>query len=182
MKSISTEYSILRFEEKDAADLAVLEALCFALPWSEEQYRKVLRAGPDEHSNSPGPAECGPDAIFSLPAPVFGMRAEDGCIAAYLSLGLHHTARELEIYNIAVRPELRGTGLGHLLLSFALGQAAERGFLRAVLEVRPSNEAAMALYSRLGFATCGRRKGYYTDTGEDALVLECMLNGQLQPC
>ena len=169
MKSTSTAYSIIRFEEKDAAGLAALEAVCFTLPWSEEQYKTVLRAGADTLAALPEPD------FFLLPAPIFGMRKGDGGIAAYLSLGLHHAAGELEIYNIAVCPQLRCAGLGHALLSFALREAAARGFSRAVLEVRPSNDAALALYSRLGFTACGRRKGYYTDTGEDALVLECAL-------
>lgn len=176
MESVSTEYSILRFEEKDAAGLAALEAVCFTLPWSEEQYKAVLRAGADKLAGLPEQDKEGVKALFLLPAPIFGMRAKNGGIAAYLSLGLHHAATELEIYNIAVRPELRGAGLGYKLLSFALCEAAARGFLRAVLEVRPSNNAALALYSRLGFTTCGRRKCYYTDTGEDALVLECVLS------
>lgn len=175
MKSVSAEYSILRFEEKDAAGLAALEAVCFTLPWSEEQYKTMLRAEADKLAALPEPAKKEVEALFLLPAPIFGMRAKDGSIAAYVSLGLHHAASELEIYNIAVRPELRGAGLGHKLLSFALREAVARGFSRAVLEVRPSNSAALALYTRLGFTTCGRRKRYYTGTGEDALVLECIL-------
>ena len=158
MKSACAEYSILLFEEKDAKDLASLEARCFSLPWSEEQYRVILRAG-----SGPG---------FLQPAPVFGIRSADDQIAAYLSLGLHHAAAELEVYNIAVRPDLRGQGFAHALLAFALREAAQHGFTRAILEVRPSNTPALALYERLGFTLCGRRKKYYTDTGEDALVLE----------
>lgn len=171
MKSACTEYSILPCEEKDAEELAALEALCFSLPWSVEQYKVVLRAADLGHEtlNTGNPWE-----LFG-PVAVLGMRGVDKSIAAYLSLGLYHAAGELEVYNIAVRPDLRGKGLGHSLLAFALRKASLAGYCRAVLEVRPSNAPALALYERLGFTLCGRRKGYYADTGEDALVLESVL-------
>ena len=171
MKNACTEYSILPCEEKDAEELAALEVLCFSLPWSVEQYRLVLRAAEVKHGSS----NAGEPLDLSGPVAVLGMRGGDGSLAAYLSLGLYHAAGELEVYNIAVRPDLRGKGLGRTLLVFALQKAALAGFTRAVLEVRPSNAPALALYERLGFTLCGRRKGYYTDTGEDALVLESAL-------
>ena len=48
----------------------------------------------------------------------------------------------------------------------------------AFLEVRPTNTEALGLYERLGFRVIGRRKGYYFDTGEDALVMEARLSGE----
>lgn len=160
-------------KEEDAPELAALEAACFALPWSEEQYRKLLSRGatpPDED----GPRAAGrtdePPAV--LPAtPVFGLRAANGELAAYVCLGVYQAIREMEIYNIAVRDSFRRKGLGKRLLFHALDAARRAGIGRALLEVRPSNAAALALYASAGFAVCGCRRKYYKDSGEDALIL-----------
>lgn len=149
--------TILALEEKDAAELARLESACFSTPWTEEQYKRIL-------AEAPGGS-----------APVFGIRAARGELVAYLALGVHHTAGELEVYNIAVDPAHRRRGLAARLLSSALGAAARRGVRTAFLEVRAGNAAALALYGSQGFVRCGIRKGYYANTGEDALVLSCDL-------
>ena len=156
-------YTILRLGGKDASDVAALEALCFSLPWSEEQYRALLSAAAREAS--------GGSEGFSVLA--LGARAKDGRLVGYVLLGVHHGSRELEVYNIAVREGFRQNGLGRVLLAHALGAAYEWGIERAVLEVRAGNAPALALYEKFGFTPCGRRKGYYADTGEDALVMQC---------
>ena len=61
------------------------------------------------------------------------------------------------------------------LMAGLLDLARLLGCCRVVLDVRPSNVAALALYTKMGFAPCGRRPGYYQDNGEDALVMECLL-------
>lgn len=149
-------YSIVVLGEKDAPELAALEAECFSSSWTEERYRDIFSAM----------------AAHRLPPfMAFGLREKDGTLAAYVSLGLYHAARELEVYNIAVRESRRRRGYGAILLGRVL-EAAKRGaFTRAVLEVRTSNAPALALYTGAGFLEYGRRKGYYADTGEDALVL-----------
>lgn len=78
---------------------------------------------------------------------------------------------EAHILTIAVRPELRGQGIGRWLLLHLLNEAREASCTGVVLEVRPSNAAALRLYERLGFAVIGRRKRYYPDK-ENALVLQ----------
>ncbi len=84
-------------------------------------------------------------------------------------------AGEVHLLNIAVHPERRRQGLGMVLVEkmkqFALSQNAQRIYL----EVRPSNLAARRLYLRTRFEEKGRRKRYYTDTGEDAIIMafEC---------
>lgn len=165
-------------KEEDAPELAALEAACFALPWSEEQYRNLLRRNapaPDEDCpRAAGPGQAGPadEPPATLPpTPVFGLRAANGELAAYVCLGVYQAIREMEIYNIAVRASLRRMGLGNLLLFHALDAARRAGIARALLEVRPSNAAALALYASAGFAVCGCRKKYYKDSGEDALIL-----------
>jgi len=82
---------------------------------------------------------------------------------------------EVLINNIAVRADRRGLGLGRQLLRHALSDGRASGCRAAYLEVRPSNEAAIRLYRSHGFETIMRRKGYYSDTREDALVMRATL-------
>lgn len=160
-----TNYSIVALEEKDAAELAALELACFSTAWTGEQYRAALGAA--------GRGTAGPVRTLQdlPPFMVFGLRYSDKKLAAYISLMLHPEAREIEIYNIAVRQSLRRKYCATVLLRHILSLAQSWGVLRAVLEVRSSNVAALALYAQAGFLECGRRKGYYADTGEDALIL-----------
>lgn len=90
---------------------------------------------------------------------------------------------ELQLVNIAVRPDLRGQGLGRKLLNHLLREAQIRAAEKIFLEVRPSNQAAIGLYERLGFKVLYRRPRYYTPEGEDALVmvLELLSGGNPQP-
>ncbi len=75
------------------------------------------------------------------------------------------------LLNIAVRPDARNRGIGRSLLLECIRRSALAGGRRIHLEVRPSNETAIRMYHREGFRFVGVRKGYYTDTGEDAIVL-----------
>jgi ribosomal-protein-alanine N-acetyltransferase len=78
---------------------------------------------------------------------------------------------ELHINNLAVVPEARGRGVASALLTRVLDDAVATGATRALLEVRRSNDAALRLYGRFGFAVTTVRRGYYTHPDEDALVL-----------
>lgn len=80
-------------------------------------------------------------------------------------------ASDLDIHNIAVHPASRRQGVGRLLLGALIDEAKSRGLNRVTLEVRKSNAAAQQLYLSSGFVTQGIRKGYYSDDGEDALVM-----------
>lgn len=144
----SKEGRCVRMTAEDARALAALESRCFALPWTEEAFAEAL-AGP----------------AFSA----FGIRGESpGELVGYI--GVYHTPDEVEILNIAVRADRRRLGCGRLLMAAALREAEETGILRAVLEVRTGNTPAIALYESFGFEKAGRRRGYYHDTGEDALI------------
>ncbi|MCY4485787.1 MAG: ribosomal protein S18-alanine N-acetyltransferase [Deltaproteobacteria bacterium] len=79
---------------------------------------------------------------------------------------------ELDIHNVAVHPGHRRLGVGRAMLESLIDRASERGFRRMTLEVRRSNDAAQALYLSLGFEFCGLRRGYYSDNGEDAWLME----------
>ena len=78
---------------------------------------------------------------------------------------------EAHVTNIAVHPGWRGKGIGERLMRELMRRARQRGARRATLEVRKSNAVARRLYERLGFVARGVRKGYYTDTNEDAILM-----------
>ncbi|MDE5878545.1 MAG: ribosomal protein S18-alanine N-acetyltransferase, partial [Desulfovibrio sp.] len=135
-----------------------LERRCFSLPWSEAQCR----------------------AAFGQPAfAAFGLWSAEALVA-YISLyhagapadASYPPCGELEILNLAVAPAARRQGCGRRLLALALQAGRKVGMQKAILEVREGNHAALALYRTCGFVQVGRRRRYYADTGEDALVLE----------
>lgn len=78
---------------------------------------------------------------------------------------------EAHITNVAVHPNHRGQKIGHILMLHLMAQALERGVHKMTLEVRPSNIYAQKLYTCLGFEGVGRRKGYYSDNNEDAIIM-----------
>lgn len=81
---------------------------------------------------------------------------------------------EVHLLNITVRASLHGQGYGRLLLDEAVSAARNRGMTTMLLEVRPSNPRAIAIYQRYGFMRIGHRKGYYpavNQTREDAIVM-----------
>lgn len=80
-------------------------------------------------------------------------------------------ADQAHINNLAVRPELRGRGLGLQMLEAVIDEARRLGAESLALEVRRSNVAAQRLYKRAGFRENGVRKSYYTQPVEDALLL-----------
>jgi len=82
---------------------------------------------------------------------------------------------ELHIATFATHPEYRGKGIGRKLLLRALQSAKAEGATRSFLEVRESNDVAQNMYRSFGFVEDGRRKEYYKDNGEDAILMS--LNG-----
>lgn len=78
---------------------------------------------------------------------------------------------ELHILKVAVIRQWRRFGVGGWLLGKCLGLSSKEGAQKAYLCVRPSNQAAVCLYHKLGFQTIGESPGYYSETGENALVM-----------
>ena len=78
---------------------------------------------------------------------------------------------EAHLTTIAVRPDLRGKGYGELLLIDCLDASMQKGAETMTLEVRLTNESAQKLYRKYGFAIAGRRKNYYSEINEDALIM-----------
>lgn len=142
----------VRLATEDAPALSSLESRCFALPWTEQAFAEAF-AGKTFHAFG----------IRETASPL-SPRELAGYIAVY------HTPDEVEILNIAVREDRRRHGYGRLLMATALQDAKETGILQGVLEVRISNAPAIHLYESFGFRQAGKRRGYYQDTGEDALI------------
>ncbi|TFE00709.1 ribosomal protein S18-alanine N-acetyltransferase [Jeotgalibacillus salarius] len=100
----------------------------------------------------------------------------DGKIAGYCGLWL--VMDEAHITNVAVVPELRGHQLGKKMMVKVMDMLRSEGATMMTLEVRVSNHIAQSLYEGLGFSKGGIRKNYYSDNGEDALVMWVKLNEQ----
>ena len=89
-----------------------------------------------------------------------------------LALGCYWAIlEEAHITILAVDPSYSRQGLGQAMLVAMLASARQRGLERTTLEVRASNQSAIALYQKFGCLEAGRRRRYYEDTGEDALIL-----------
>ena len=93
----------------------------------------------------------------------------DGQLAGYV--GSQTVLDEADMMNLAVDPACRRQGIARALVEALTAALAERGVRSLTLEVRASNEGAIALYRTLGFAQVGRRPNYYTKPREDALIL-----------
>jgi [ribosomal protein S18]-alanine N-acetyltransferase len=101
---------------------------------------------------------------------IYVLRLSDLPVAAFCAFWL--VADQAHINNLAVRPELRGRGLGTHLLTSIVEEARHLGAASLTLEVRRSNVAAQRLYAKAGFHEAGLRKSYYTQPVEDALILK----------
>jgi ribosomal-protein-alanine N-acetyltransferase len=97
------------------------------------------------------------------------MAEQDGTVLGYLMAW--RLVGKLHILNLAVDPERRRRGVGTALLQGALAAAGRWGLPEVTLEVRPSNSGALKFYRRHRFTVSGRNRGYYPDTGEDAILM-----------
>lgn len=94
---------------------------------------------------------------------------DDNKVAGYA--GMWVILDEGHITTIAVHPNYRRKGIGARLLNNLISAAKDRGCIKMTLEARPSNFAALDLYEKSGFVSFGMRPGYYSDTGEDAVIM-----------
>ncbi|WP_238550118.1 ribosomal protein S18-alanine N-acetyltransferase [Desulfocurvibacter africanus] len=131
--------------------VADLERLCFPTPWNAEQLRQGMEQGSIR---------------------VYGVLAAEKLLG-YLSY--YAVGDEAEVVNFAVGSVWRRQGKGRALLGHVLQKWREEGIRVGFLEVRASNEAAIHLYTSCGFRQMGVRRGYYPETGEDALLLKLTL-------
>jgi len=140
-------------EPRDVARVAAIELASFADPWTADSFQASLTL----------------DHMRFLVAVDDGGAAGAGQVVGYvLAMVL---GPEGEIADIAVAPEARGAGIGGLLLDEVTRRLRAHGVRTIYLEVRESNEAARRLYESRGFGHVGRRRGYYQQPSEDALVM-----------
>lgn len=135
--------------DADLDGVLEVESESFTNPWTREMYTWELQNRSVCH--------------------IFVARTPDCAVAGFCAFWL--VLDEIHINNVAVRPHLRGVGIGSALLHHVLAEARQLGARRATLEVRASNEAARRLYERLGFYVAATRRNYYTKPVEDALIL-----------
>jgi ribosomal-protein-alanine N-acetyltransferase len=128
--------------------VCAIEALCFTTPWTRPLFEEELKK---------------PEICF------WRVLADDDGVLAYG--GFWKAVDEAHFTNIAVHPRAQRRGWGRRLLRALLELAKEQGCHSATLEVRPSNTAARALYEAEGFEAAAIRPRYYSDDGEDALIL-----------
>jgi len=139
---------IRQAEEKDVKQIAHLDTLCFAVPWSELSFRQEIT----ENER----------AIYIV------AKVEEN-IVGYA--GMWVILDEGHITNVAVHPDYRRKHIGQALVSILLSAGEECGVERTTLEVRESNEAAINLYKSFDFKPEGLRKGYYEDNNENAVIM-----------
>ena len=106
---------------------------------------------------------------LSNPLAVFRVALLDGKIAGYV--GMHHIVDEGYITNVAVFPQYRRMGVGTKLIKALIKYAKANDLTMLTLEVRVSNEGAIALYEKLGFEDEGVRPDFYRDPDEDARIM-----------
>lgn len=142
----------------DLAGVAALAQECPEAPrWKRENYAALV-PGEAQHG-TPGPLRAGWVATAGGTAQIVGFAAANVVLD------------QCELESMAVREDARRQGIGAALLRAVIAWARERGARRIGLEVRAGNAAAIRLYERLGLKAEGRRRGYYADPAEDAVLL-----------
>ena len=132
---------------EDVLSIGLIERDSFADPWGSHEFTTALGATQT----------------------IFLVAEESGAVAGYaIAVAV---ADEAEIMNLAVHPDRRKHGIGSRLLDAAVEEVKSRGAAQIYLEVRESNDAARRLYASRGFDEIAKRKRYYRDPVEDALVL-----------
>ena len=144
---LNRDYLIRKMTGQDLEQLIAIENECFSMPWSRQSYETELK---NQWAN-------------------YLVCDWAGEIAAYV--GMWTVFEEAHITNVAVAKKFRGRGLGRILMREEEKVARAKLANRILLEVRPSNSAALAMYRGLGYIPISVRKEYYEDNGEDALVM-----------
>lgn len=133
--------------KEDLEQVSTMEAACFSMPWSKKSFEENLNRS---------------DAVYVV--------ARDGDkVLGYC--GAYVILNEADINQVAVEPLHRKKGVGGKMLAALLDKLGKAGADAVTLEVRKSNEAAIALYESMGFVTEGIRKNFYEKPVEDALIM-----------
>lgn len=144
MQKIDLKFAEVSFDNID--EVYHIEESSFKIPWTK---KSLLEAAKRK------------DTLYL--SAIYNNRA-----IAYIGAWL--IAEDAEITNVATLKEYRGQGAAALLMEEVLSRCKNSGMKRVTLEVRPSNLAAISLYKKFGLVENGRRKRYYADNDEDALI------------
>jgi ribosomal-protein-alanine N-acetyltransferase len=139
----------------DLATVMEIEQVSYTMPWTESTFRGLLRRRDADLIVA--------DAVGRVVGYAVSWSVVDQC----------------ELGNVAVSADWRGMGIGRSLVLEVLRLARGRSVREVFLEVRPSNPVAQRLYASLGFRLVGRRKNYYFEPVEDALVMRLGLDSDL---
>lgn len=142
------EIEVVKTELSHVDDIMVVENLSFKVPWSREAFVQEITGNK-----------------FAI----YISAKYEGKVVGYA--GMWSVCGEGHITNIAVHPEYRGIGIGSLLIERLISISKEQGISCMTLEVRKSNLIAQRLYKKYGFQVSGIRKSYYSDNGEDAVIM-----------
>ena len=143
------EFTIRKMEVLDIKEVYAIESEAFSLPWSIAAFQSEL--------------------LQNLMARYFVLENSQAEIVGYA--GIWFVVDEAHITTIAVKKTYQGQGLGKLLLQRIITETWALGGKKLMLEVRVSNEIAIAMYRKFGFVAQGIRKKYYSDNQEDALIM-----------
>ncbi|HEX7644968.1 MAG TPA: ribosomal protein S18-alanine N-acetyltransferase [Burkholderiaceae bacterium] len=146
--------ALSRMQIDDLNEVMAIENDVYPHPWTRGNFLDSLQSGYE----------------------VWTVRDPAGALGGYLLLMM--SVDEAHLLNIAVRRDLQGSGVGRLLLDLAVKLSRDKGMQSILLEVRPSNDRAVEVYERYGFAGIGVRRGYYpaaAGSREDAIVMRLML-------
>ncbi len=176
-------YLVERMEDADIEAVQEVERRSFTTPWSANTYRQEIRNQTSRYIVARASPTLPPPrnraapirrnilerlvALFIAPEPA--APPDPYPIIGYGGVALY--VDEGHITTIAIAPEYRGQGIGELLLNGLIDHGLDLGAERLTLEVRISNTIAQQLYLKYGFEPVGKRKRYYTDNGEDAMLM-----------
>lgn len=153
-------FQLDRANEHDILEIVEIEGLCGLSPWHWDGYYKEITAEPSAY-------------LFVARLPLNGNAYPQ--LTGFITSRL--VADEVHIHNFGVRPAFRRHGIGGALLQTALDYGRQRGATTSFLEVRAGNLAAQTLYQQHGFKIVGRRKAYYHQPVEDAVMMLAQLKG-----
>jgi [ribosomal protein S18]-alanine N-acetyltransferase len=155
-KALSVNVTIEAMKESDLEEVLAIEKKSFADPWSRRLFRETLSF---PHSVS------------------FVMHGSNGALLGYINF--YVIAQEGHMLNLAIHPAWRKKGFATRLLTHSLDYLKQQNAMHFFLEVRERNLDAIGLYRKFGFEIVGKRKRYYVETNEDALVMH-LACGSLQ--
>jgi ribosomal-protein-alanine N-acetyltransferase len=148
-------FYLRRMEEKDLPYVYAIESISFPNPWHLSTFKGEIQN-------------------HEISYPLVAVHSMEERVIGYIIFWVIRD--EVQINNIAINPDFRRKGIGESMLGQVIAAVKKNDATFISLEVRPSNGAAFSLYQKLGFKIIGRRKDYYFNPREDALVLGMDLN------